>query len=143
MENIIEFMSNDHQACDDMYAAAEQAACAGNWPQAGVAFNTLHSNMLRHFRMEEEYLFPALLAAGGPNGPVQVMHMEHEQMKSLLQDIAAHVASHNQAGYSGLAETLLIVLQQHNLKEEQILYPIAQRLLAADWEQLRGDMQAA
>lgn len=143
MESIIEFMSNDHQACDELFAAAEQAACAGNWQTADSAFNTFHASMMRHFLLEEEHLFPALLAAGGPNGPVQVMNMEHAQMKNLLQNMAVQVASHDQTAYIGLAETLLILMQQHNLKEEQILYPIAQRLLADGWESLRGAMQAA
>ena len=143
METIVEFMSNDHKACDDKFAVAEQAAYAGNWSEAASAFTAFRAYLTRHFRMEEEHLFPAILKAGGPNGPVQVMNMEHAQMNSLLENMAAVVAGSNLQGYCGLSETLLILMQQHNLKEEQILYPIAQRLLATDWESLRGNMQAA
>ena len=32
-------------------------------------------------------------------------------------------------------------MQQHNLKEEQILYPIAQRLLNNEWSALHSRMQ--
>ena len=92
--------------------------------------------------MEEELLFPALLAAGGPAGPVQMMNMEHAQMNSLLGNMATVLANKDAHAYSGLSETLLIVMQQHNLKEEQILYPIAERLLSAEWEALRSRMQS-
>jgi iron-sulfur cluster repair protein YtfE (RIC family) len=142
MESIIEFMSTDHQACDDKFALAEQSVHAKNWSEAETAFSSFRASMTRHFHMEEELLFPALLSAGGPNGPVQVMKMEHAQMSSLLDNMAVLVAKKDAAGYGGLAETLLILMQQHNLKEEQILYPIADRLLASNWEALRQRMQS-
>jgi len=88
MGTIIDFMSADHQACDDKFALAEEAAYASNWPEADLAFAAFRENMVRHFRREEELLFPALLAAGGPAGPVQVMNMEHGQMSSLLDNMA-------------------------------------------------------
>lgn len=140
METIIAFMSADHQACDNKFALAERAAYANNWQEAVSAFNEFRENMARHFLREEELLFPALLTAGGPGGPVKVMEMEHAQMNSLLENMAAFVANKDAKGYGGLSETLLILMQQHNLKEEQILYPIAERLLASDWDTLHSRM---
>lgn len=131
MHTIAEFMSTDHQACDEVFARAEEAALAGNWGEAETSFETFSSDMARHFRMEEEVLFPALLDANGPVGPVQVMRMEHEQMNDLIEQLSAALHNRNSQAYGGVSETLLIVMQQHNLKEEQILYPIADRLLEA------------
>lgn len=142
MGTIINFMSADHQACDDKFALAEQAVYANNWPEAQTAFELFRDDMVRHFRREEEILFPALLNAGGPGGPVQVMKMEHAQLNSLLENMTAKVKNRDAQSYSGLAETLLILLQQHNLKEEQILYPIAERLLERESEALRNHMQS-
>ncbi|MDO9054663.1 MAG: hemerythrin domain-containing protein [Gallionella sp.] len=142
MNTIAEFMSTDHRACDLTFATAEQAALTNSLSKAETAFETFRQNMQRHFRMEEEVLFPALLDAGGPGGPVQVMRMEHAQMNELIELMAAAVANKNTQEYSGLSETLLIVMQQHNLKEEQILYPIADRILAAELESLFSRMQA-
>jgi len=143
MQTIIEFMSADHKTCDERFALAEEAAYANNWGEAETAFNAFRESMQRHFRREEELLFPALLAIGGPAGPVQMMNMEHAQMNSLLDSMATVLANKDANGYTGLSETLLIVMQQHNLKEEQILYPIAQRLLANEWEALHSRMQSA
>ena len=142
METIIEFMGNDHKACDNQFALAEEAAHGGDWQKAEAAFRPFRQRLTHHFHLEEDLLFPALLAAGGPNGPVQVMKMEHAQMNILLEQMATVIANKNTQGYGGLAETLLILMQQHNLKEEQILYPIAERLLAKDSETLRSHMLA-
>lgn len=131
MNAIAELMSADHQACDNEFAAAEQAVLDGRWEAAASAFDTFRRDMAHHFRMEEEALFPALTAAGGPAGPVQVMRMEHAQMNDLLEQMGAALAGRDANEYGGLSETLLVVMQQHNHKEENILYPIADQVLAA------------
>jgi iron-sulfur cluster repair protein YtfE (RIC family) len=115
MGTIIEFMSADQQACDDKFVLAEQAAYANNRQETDSTFAALSENMTLHFRREEELLFPALLAASGPVGTVQVMKMEHVQMSSLLEKMAALVADNDVKSYRGLAETLLILMQQHIL----------------------------
>lgn len=141
MPTIVDFMSANHHVCDDSFANAEQAALAGNWDEAEILFNFFRADMARHFRMEEEELFPALIAAHGPAGPVQMMRMEHAQMNTLLEQMAGSVAHRNAQKYGGLAETLLIVMQQHNLKEEQMLYPMADHYLSPQRETLLGRMR--
>ena len=143
MQTIAEYMSAEHHACDEAFAIAEQAALAGNWSDAETAFNKFRTGLARHFRMEEDELFPALVSAGGPAGPVQMMRMEHAQMNTLVEQMAGTLTCRDAQGYGGLSETLLMVMQQHNLKEEQILYPIADRVLASQREALLGRMRAA
>lgn len=136
-------MTSDHKACDHRFALAEQAAHSGHWPEAEIAFDAFAENMKYHFRNEEDVLFPALLDAGGPSGPVHMMTMEHAQMNSLLDNMATAIVQKNAHSYSGLSETLLIVMQQHNLKEEQILYPIAESMLACEWPLLHNRFQTS
>jgi len=142
METIIEFMTVSHKTCDEEFARAEEAVLDGKWEEAAAAFDHFHHAMTRHFRMEEEILFPALQAAGGPAGPVQIMLMEHAQMNDLLEQMAAALAEKNAQSYGGIAETLLITVQQHNHKEEQILYPIADHILAPQREAVLNRMQS-
>lgn len=142
MSSLAEYLSADHKHCDETFSLAEESALDADWQQAAIAFQTFREDMERHFRREEEILFPALLAAGGPGGPVQVMRMEHAQMNQMLDQMAAAVHGNNSREYGGLSETLLIVMQQHNLKEEQILYPIADRILSAECEALIGKLKA-
>lgn len=142
MKTISEVLSADHVACDNEFARAEEAALANKWSEAGTAFNAFRDAMAHHFKMEEEVLFPTLKSAGGPAGPVHVMLMEHAQIKELLKQMAEAVAQKNAKSYGGLSETLLIVMQQHNHKEENILYGMADDLLANDRESLLERMQA-
>jgi len=143
MPTILDSMTARHKSCDDEFARAEEAVLDARWDEAAGAFNLFRADMARHFRMEEDALFPALQAAGGPAGPVRMMCMEHAQMNDLLEQMAAAVAEKNAQNYGGSAETLLITMQQHNYKEEQILYPIADRILAPTRDAVLAAMQAA
>lgn len=142
MQTIIEFMTVSHKTCDEDFARAEEAVLEGKWAEAAAAFALFHQGMARHFRMEEEILFPALQAAGGPAGPVQIMLMEHAQMNDLLEQMSTAVDEKNAQSYGGIAETLLISMQQHNHKEEQILYPIADHILSPQREAVLNRMQS-
>ena len=81
MTTIAEFMTANHKTCDNKFADAETAALTGYWDEAEAAFKAFRDGMARHFRMEEDVLFPTLTSAGGPAGPVHVMLMEHAQIK--------------------------------------------------------------
>ena len=142
MTTIAEFMTANHKACDDEFAIAEETALAGDWDKAETAFNTFRDGMARHFGIEQDVLFPALASAGGPSGPVQVMLMEHRQINGLLEQMADAVAQKDAQEYGGLSETLLMVMQQHNHKEENILYPIMDEILSGEQEELFKRMQA-
>lgn len=144
MERIVELMADDHRACDEEFAAIEQAARKGDWSAAAVALKTFHDAIERHLAAEESTLFPAFEAATGSSmGPTQVMRMEHVQIRSLLDDLRAAVEGGDAASYRGQAETLLILMQQHNLKEENILYPMCDEHLAAQATGLCGRLGTA
>ena len=44
--------------------------------------------------------------------------------------------------YLGFSETLLIIMQQHNVKEEQVLYPMADQVLGSEIGALFDSMNA-
>jgi len=81
-------------------------------------------------------------AMGNSGGPVAVMRMEHEQVRELLQKLENSFEKQDQDGFLGTAETLLILMQQHNMKEEQILYPMAERMLATAQAQVIAEMDS-
>lgn len=143
MNLIVEFLSTDHRACDDLFSSAENAVALKDWASARSLFERFESAMAHHFAMEEEVLFPAFEARTGMSmGPTQVMRSEHEQMRGLIRDMAQAVAGSAQDGYLGLSETLNMLMQQHNLKEENMLYPMSDQVLAADRDALIQSMQA-
>jgi len=143
MQTIPEYMTNKHEKCDEHFATAEQQVSKGNWEEANTAFNEFLNATERHFSMEEEVLFRHIeRTMGDSGGPIAVMRMEHSQMRSLLQTMAETLEKKDKDGFLGDAETLLILMQQHNMKEEQIVYPMAERILGAGQEQVIAEMES-
>lgn len=144
MASIGEFMTRNHRECDEAYARAEEAAAGGDWPAATSGFRTFHRAMIRHLAMEEGVLFPAFEDATGMagGGPTEVMRLEHEQMRSLFAEMEQAVAARAATEFLGLCETLLVLMQQHNLKEEDMLYRMMDEVLAARAAELIGSCNA-
>ncbi len=143
MSTILDFLGSDHRACDDLFASAESAAAQKNWDAARTLFDQFQASMAHHLSMEETVLFPAFEArTGNTMGPTQVMRMEHEQMRGLIQDMAGVVAAGDRNAYLGLSETLNMLMQQHNLKEENMLYPMSDQVLSGSRDDLIRAMQA-
>ncbi|CAK0771796.1 Hemerythrin domain-containing protein [Gammaproteobacteria bacterium] len=142
MGTLSNYLSNDHRYCDDLFARAEEAADSSTVADAMSAFQNLRQAMEKHFLREEEILFPAFEQHGGSNGPTTVMRMEHTQMRGLFEEMEVALTTGDNDGYLGRCETLLVMMQQHNLKEEQILYPMTDRVLAGVATDLIGRMVA-
>lgn len=131
MTTITHFLSDDHRRCDTLFIEAEHAATAGDWASALEVANQFCNMLLHHFHIEEEILFPAFeQAIGNTAGPTSVMRGEHQQMKQLLDLLVIAIEQEDASAYAGYAETLNIMMQQHNMKEEGILYKMADRVLA-------------
>lgn len=143
MATILEFLGGDHHACDELFASAEESVGQKNWGGARALFDQFHASMLHHLAMEENVLFPAFEArTGSTGGPTQVMRMEHEQMRQLMQEMAHAMIKTDYEGYLGLSETLNMLMQQHNMKEENVLYPMTDQVLAGERDNLIRSMEA-
>jgi len=132
------FFEQDHRDCDARWADVEELLDADDIELAQAAWQKYDASMRRHFAMEEEVLFPAFDAKSGMagGGPVAVMKMEHKQMEGLLDEIAKAIEAGEAERAMDLGDTLLMLVQQHNVKEEGMLYPAAENLLAGDWDEL-------
>jgi len=143
MSVIKEYMSADHRACDESFANMENAVHDENWSEAKKLFESFASDLLYHFDMEEKVMFPAFEARSGSAhcNPTPVMLMEHEQMKKLVQDMRADIDSKNKEHFFGLSETLMMTMQQHNMKEEQMMYPMVDDVMQAENSMLLDEMK--
>ena len=122
----------DHRHCDGLFATAEDAAQRTDWAACRERFDAFRAAMLQHFEIEENVLFPAFEQATGMTmGPTAMMRSEHAQMRDLLNNMGEVIAAGRRDDYLGMSETLLLYMQQHNLKEENVLYPMADQALAA------------
>ncbi|MFA7269449.1 MAG: hemerythrin domain-containing protein [Sterolibacterium sp.] len=141
MPQISQTLPSHHKHCDDLFSAAEEAAQRGQWKACNDACTRFGQALLAHFDAEESILFPAFEdATGMTGGPTQMMRVEHGQMRGLFDQLAAAMRAEDAGTFSGVAETLLILMQQHNMKEENILYPMCDRALGAQVEQLAAQL---
>jgi iron-sulfur cluster repair protein YtfE (RIC family) len=143
MSSISAAMTRDHRACDERFAAAESAASAGDWARAATELDAFRTAMERHFGLEEETLFPAFEQhTGMTTGPTEVMRHEHAEMRGLFERLGEAAAARDADDFLGLAETLNLMMQQHNLKEEQVLYAMMDQSLGAEADGLLAALSA-
>ena len=123
-------MRAEHRECDEIFAAAEKSVIDGNFAEAEKQFLLFADDTLRHFKKEEGTLFPTFEEiSGSTEGPTRIMRFEHEQVRGLIGKMAEAVENKDSDAYLSLAESMMILLQQHNMKEEQMLYAMCDRII--------------
>ena len=135
MSGITSVMQDHHKLCDEDFAVAEEAAHKGDWAACATTYGKFRNELLAHFGVEEDVLFPAFEERTGmTGGPTQVMRSEHAQMRDLVRQMDGALEQKSADGFGGAAETLLVMMQQHNMKEENILYPMIDQAIGQDGE---------
>lgn len=142
--DITQTLVNEHRLILRMIALLERNAtrtAAGgyeNWQfyLDGVDFIRTYADRFHHAK-EEDVLFEALVNNGMPreHSPVGAMLLEHEQGRAHVRALE-EAATQALAGLSGreaaIAEHALAygaLLREHIAKEDNILYPLAERLI--------------
>lgn len=140
--SIVGYMTFDHKRCDELYAEAEAAWNDGDNEKAAELLRAFDLGMKRHLGEEENVLFPMFTEATGMvGGPVQVMTMEHDQMRGVLtQMLEALEAGDLETAFAN-GDTMVILMQQHNVKEEGILYPMIEQHTTGDVEEIIRSLQ--
>lgn len=133
MTAISRALTRVHRECDGFFVSAENAVVKSNWEEAQRFFQQFQAAMEQHLQLEEQILFPAFeQRSGNCMGPTRMMRMEHIPMRELLQAMQTSLVERNRQQYLGRSETLLTLMQQHNVKEENVLYPMTNRLLRGE-----------
>ncbi len=131
--SILQYLTDEHRKCDQLYAQAEEAVIRDEWERARELFDEFKRKTLLHFQKEEEILFPEFEERTGiVMGPTQVMRHEHAQARELLDRLEKALSDRDKDGFLSIGESLMILIQQHNMKEEQILYPMSDQNLPSE-----------
>ena len=140
--SLSEYFTRDHRDCDSRWADVERAAEAGE----GLAqvWARFAEGLRLHLAREEEVLFPAFEEATGMKGggPTTVMRSEHAQMRGVMDQMGEAVQRGDARELLDQGDTLLMLIQQHNQKEEAVLYPLAEQSLGASWAELRSEIES-
>jgi iron-sulfur cluster repair protein YtfE (RIC family) len=125
MSSAIETLVRQHRDCDQ--ALEDLEACLRNpdWEAAVGAFTRLDAALQGNFSAEEDRLFPAFeRAAGVAGGPTAVMRHEHDEVRGLLDNAREWLQLRDANALAAELDTLVVLLQQHNIKEENVLFPM-------------------
>jgi hemerythrin-like domain-containing protein len=138
---------DEHRLILRMLAVLERQAdltAGGSWPGYGfylqaVDFIRNYADRFHHAK-EEDILFEALVANGMPrqNSPVAAMLMEHDLGRAFVKGMesAATAALGGETGQNTViaenARGYLNLLREHIGREDDILYPLAERVLPED-----------
>jgi len=130
---INQFMTADHRDCDEQFAELENIVDQANFEGAKAMFEEFHTHMLKHFDMEEQVMFPQYQnCEGGHCDPTPVMLMEHNQMRAIFTQMNDAINENDKEKFLGQSEALLFTMQQHNMKEEQMMYNMADQALNSE-----------
>lgn len=140
---LADFFAHDHSDCDARWVDVEELLDTADTDTARGVWQSFDAGMRRHFAMEEEVLFPAFDAKSGMGGggPTAMMRMEHQQMKGLLDQIGEAMDAGDSQEALDVGDTLLMLVQQHNVKEEGMLYPMSENVLGGNWPGLAAKLE--
>ena len=143
METISSFLTTDHRACDEEFANLENTVASENWEESQKQLEKFSLDLLHHFDMEEKVMFPVFEEVTGmTQGPTMIMRMEHSQMRAILEDLKSDIEKKDKNHFFGVSESLMMLMQQHNMKEEQMLYKMADMHLGSLISKTIEDMKA-
>lgn len=127
-ETISEYFGKDHDRLDELFKDFQKNKHT-DFLKAKEAFRKFKFSLQRHIIWEEDILFPLFeKKTGMTNGPTHVMRMEHRQIGGYLEGVHNKVKE-GDPNTDPEEQSLLSVLLQHNLKEENILYPAIDNLM--------------
>ena len=153
--NITQVLVDEHKLILRMIALVEdnttllEAGKFRNWQFYLDAVDFIRNYADRfHHAKEEDVLFMELVKNGMPEkqSPIEAMHMEHDQGRAHVRAMeeAALKALDGEAGQGTViaehAKGYAELLRGHIDKENDILYPLAERILP---EEIRNNMLAA
>ena len=141
-----ELLADDHTTIEKVFAAVEKSLGEPAGPSPALIADVVEFLWGYvegcHNKKEENHLFPLIQQRGIPaqGGPLGVMLAEHERQGILVEAIRTHGTSFAQGNAAALAEfrrsfeEYAALCKEHYWKENDILYPMAIRVMSPEDE---------
>lgn len=129
--SVTAYLGRDHDRLDDLLQRAVRLANQDDWDETRSLIADFHAGLFWHIEIEERVLFPEFekLRGGATDGPTEVMRDEHVAIKESVNGLLDASAAQDRDELARHHADLLGVLVEHNMKEENILYPETDRTL--------------
>ncbi len=136
---VFEYLEHDHRRLDAMLPLVERLTDSAAYARAAQRFGEFSCGLNHHIEAEERVLFPVFeRLTGATSGPTTVMRAEHVEIRQYLTTGSAALQAEDAGQFRSAVEHLAGVLSMHNMKEEQILYPMTDQ--AAGGPRERDDL---
>jgi len=124
----MEYLRADHSRLHQIMARCRDQASRGEMTTAAGTFDQFREGLARHIAIEEEIVFPAFESATGfdrERGPTAAMLAEHRVVLDFMNRLDSVFTQDepSAAKFESLAGLLVEFLEDHNRKEEQVIYP--------------------
>lgn len=131
---VSEYLEADHRRLDAMIPQVEEALAAGSLEKAAARFAEFACGLNRHIDAEERILFPVFEQVTGMagGGPTFVMRHEHVQIRASMDAATRALHTGDAKGALASIREMVETLGDHNVKEEQMLYPMTDRAVGDD-----------
>jgi uncharacterized protein (DUF2249 family) len=129
--SVSRYLAWDHDRLDDILNRAMELGRGEQWEEAAALAAEFRIGLFRHIEIEEAILFKAFEEVTGmrEGGPTEVMRHEHVDIKESVDGILQASVDRSLDDLERNHANLLGVLIEHNMKEENILYPLTDRSL--------------
>jgi hemerythrin-like domain-containing protein len=130
MEPVTEVLGREHRVVLGVLDRFERALEEHRFEDLRDPLSFFEERLVLHRRKEEEVLFPALAPHFPPGmGPVACMIEEHRDERVHLDRLAEALDLNDAAAVVSHGHAVLQHLRNHIWKEDNILFPMAERLL--------------
>ncbi len=130
--DVTDYLQEDHRRLDHIFNSFQEAFKEERWDEAKAYFREFDLGLRRHIQGEEDVLFPLFEEKTGMHdaGPTFVMRMEHTDIRDFLEKIMNATEARDREETARGTDMLVNTLADHNMKEEQILYPESDSFLS-------------
>lgn len=130
MQTITDCLKADHHRLDQLLEETLAALERGDVEQLRVRFPEYARHLRDHMRFEEEFMFPVVeRMLCNAEGPVCVMRRDHQELNDRLVGMSAALYLGALPAFREELLALTLSLENHNGREERVLYPAIDRLL--------------
>lgn len=129
---ITTMFDEDHDRLDTLFASFQKLKRT-DFAKAKSAFLEFKAGLQRHVAWEEDVMFPLWEKKSGMTGggPTIVMRLEHKEIADCLESIHRKVQAQNLES-DREEQSLLELLDRHNMSEEEVLYPEMDHLISPE-----------
>jgi len=124
---ITDAMRGEHGPLYALFLHCEESALKWELADLLLAGRCIEAALLSHARVEDDLLFTAIERVMPPGGPASAMRAEHDEID---QELTALRAAGTESQARQAMAAVIEKARDHFQKEEMVLFPLADELLA-------------